>query len=214
MAMHLERALNALEQERQRVAKDLHDDVTPMLAIHKLQLEKLHTKTHILAELMQMVNNVEVMYHELRRIASGITTPTFKGNNLFELLRYNIGRYQQDLPFSITLKLPKQPADISPFYELNIYRIINELILNTTKYAKASELIIVATHNKKMLRFEITDNGCGCDFNVLIHRKEGLGLRNIISRIEAMNGSYTLRTAPGKGFAFSFTVPMRTTVTN
>ncbi len=88
--------------------------------------------------------------------------------------------------------------------KLNIYRIVQEQITNILKYAAASQATILINENKETVSVSIIDNGKG--FDPLIKRK-GIGLSNIINRIESYNGEVIIESSPGKGCKLEIRIP-------
>jgi signal transduction histidine kinase len=92
--------------------------------------------------------------------------------------------------------------------EVNIYRIIQEILHNTIKHAQASLLIIKIVAEGDRLLLMTADNGQGFDYFSKVKDNPGLGLRNLQSRTEVMGGEFTCQSEPGKGTSFTIEIPL------
>jgi signal transduction histidine kinase len=88
-------------------------------------------------------------------------------------------------------------------FEINLYRIVIELINNTLKHAKANEINIIFEENNNRFYLTYKDNGKGFDFDKKRLSKKGLGLQNILNRMHSMNGTHSVISGEGKGMIFS-----------
>ncbi len=89
---------------------------------------------------------------------------------------------------------------------LGIYRILQEHFNNVIKHADASEMLVELNNDTKMLRLLISDNGKGFDTD---SKKTGIGLMNIRTRAETLNGSFNLKSTPGNGCRLEVILPLR-----
>jgi two-component system NarL family sensor kinase len=92
--------------------------------------------------------------------------------------------------------------------EINIYRIVQEIVHNTVKHANASLLVIRITQENNLFILSTTDNGTGFDYFARSKDNTGLGLRNLQSRAEIMGGEITCMTEPGKGTNYTLEIPV------
>jgi len=92
--------------------------------------------------------------------------------------------------------------------EINTYRIVQEIVHNTVKHAKASLLVIRINQENGLFILSTTDNGTGFDYFARSKDNTGLGLRNLQSRAEIMGGEITCMTEPGKGTSYTLEIPV------
>jgi len=97
-------------------------------------------------------------------------------------------------------------SDIDEDLKLNIYRIIQEQMTNIVKHAEASHVTISLEADSDMVTLVITDDGKGFDLSTT---KAGIGISNIMNRVESFNGKINIETLPGKGCVMKIEYPLR-----
>ncbi|MNE48662.1 Sensor protein VraS [compost metagenome] len=102
------------------------------------------------------------------------------------------------------------PEETNPIVSLATYRIIQELLNNTLKYAKASSIAIVCNSYESHLHLQYTDNGVGVDLSDK-KIKRGIGIKNIESRVLALDGNVHFISSPDKGFNCALSLPFNQT---
>jgi signal transduction histidine kinase len=200
--------IDTLENERRRIASDLHDELGPLLSAVKLQINNLETTD---PGDLQLVNkssqHIDSIIKKLREISNDLMPNTLLRKGLKKAIEEFINNSQE------TYKLPvkficEQEMQLDQNKEINLYRIVQEILHNTLKHAKASMLIIKISVQDSRLFLMTADNGVGFDYFLKIHDNMGLGLRNLQSRTEVMGGEFTCTSAPGKGTAYTIEIPV------
>lgn len=192
--------LDGEERERVRVARDLHDGLGGMLAGVKLNLSgwaNEHAEAPQDKDLGKVIDQLDNSVSELRRIARNMIPETLLKFGLDQALKDLVSFYMQE-----NLTIDFQPfnigTNITLSIQLNIYRIVQELLSNTVKHANATQVVLQCSQNEKNFLITFEDNGRGFDPN-LLNSAKGIGLNNLRSRVEFMNGKIELITAPGEG---------------
>jgi PAS domain S-box-containing protein len=196
------------EAERSRVARELHDGVSPVLAATRLYAQSFATGRD---------KNLEplILQKLEETIDEAIQSITEISNNLSPHILQNFGlvigidnfikklKNSRNIDFSFSSTIPERlPLNI----ETTLYRITVELITNTIKYAKASEVTIVINH-KNGIDFTYTDNGCGFNTEVIEKHNKGMGFYNIMSRIKTLNGTVSIKSEIGMGMTMQISIP-------
>ena len=206
--------LNAMidgqEEERKRIAKDLHDGLGGLLASVKLQLTSIQREIGKLEQvnLYEQANQmVDVACEEVRRIAHNMMPDALTNLGLIASLR-DIAE-QTTLSGGPSVKVISINADerLDEKKEIMLYRIVQELLANALKYAKAHKIIIQFSRDSDMLSLTFEDDGIGFDLENAL-TKGGLGLRSIESRVRFLSGRMQIRTAPGEGCSTEIEIPM------
>ena len=200
--------IDTLENERKRIAADLHDELGPLLSAVKLQINNLETTDpgdlHIVSKSSQYIDS---MITKLREISNDLMPNTLlrKGlkNAIIEFVDNNQEAYKLPMKF-----ICEQDLQLSQDKEINLYRIVQEITHNTVKHAKASMLIIKISIQDNRLFLMTADNGQGFDYFSKIRDNSGLGLRNLQSRTEVMGGEFTCVSTPEKGTAYTIEIPV------
>lgn len=208
----LEAGILTLENERKRIASDLHDDIGPILSSIKLLIGCLiHINEHdklVVSDLHQLIDDV---IDKVRTTSNNLLPTILERKNLFSA----IARLAAVLNSSGTLRIQTdffyENELISKEKEIHIFRIVQEVIHNAIKHSKATELLIRMEENEKELIITTTDNGIGFNYNDMQLEDLGVGIPNIISRVELLRGDFFVDTQPGKGVRYEFVIPIKET---
>ncbi len=191
----IEAAIRSEETERHRIAETLHDEVGAILSSAKLHLlgikqnaldekdKKLHEKG------AGLLNDV---IKRVRGISHSLHSNILKEFGFNEAIRHFLDQVTGGTVISTETHLDEQYKGSRPELDISLYRIIQELINNTLKYAGATKLEISSTLVKQELIVNLIHNGNGLsqeDFETFTFRKDGLGLKNIRNRILLLKGT-------------------------
>ena len=198
--------LNAQEDERKRMSQDIHDSLGGLLTTAKLYVselisEKLSSENK--EENIQKLNELLTLAKTEARNASNALMPEdLKKYGLSGAINIIPSRFEaSDLSFEIENQCPET---ISEKAQIHLYRIVNEIVNNTVKYAKASKVYIDIFEKSGMLILHIKDNGIGFYYESVFESSKGNGLKNIITRSKLLNGKHTFNIAPEKGADYIF----------
>jgi len=181
--------LQTLENERERLAKDLHDDLGGLLALIKMQLSQLAYKdTPYRSDLSETYMLVSKACNDLRAISHDLILEGQETRDICSMIN-EIIRYHErssDLHFHTYYKnIPT--LDLNT--KITLFRLLKELIQNVTKHAKATECNIQMIYDRKVLRIMVEDNGVGFNYNKGTSvQDEGIGLANVQSRVDFLKG--------------------------
>lgn len=194
----------ALERERNRISKELHDRVGTNLTAIKLIVSQL-LKTYGEPVAHEVEEQFQIALNEIKEIIYGLTPPSLERYGLFTGLRNYIGKLNKSIPITISLKMFGK--DINN-HDLNIiiFRIIQELLTNSIKHSFAKNITIHINSFDDILNIVYEDDGVGFSYDPL---QSGLGLDNIESRIQSVKGS--LKFDSGK-FGISYTIDIPITL--
>ncbi|HXC06163.1 MAG TPA: PAS domain S-box protein, partial [Bacteroidia bacterium] len=198
--------ITAQEKERTKIGQELHDNVNQILATSRIYLttalaSRLTGKESMIHEAIGLLDSA---IEELRLLARNEITPQGKLSlkDLIQPLVDNMnGKSAIKTRFDYRVTVPFIDVDL----KLNIYRIIQEQITNILKHAHASSVKIRLDSNDGFINLNVVDNGRG--FEPSDNRK-GIGITNMINRIESFNGDYSLNSSPGKGCTLSVRFPV------
>jgi signal transduction histidine kinase len=213
-ALLAEKMLNHISTERSRIAADMHDDMGAGLS-----------RMRYLSSAMKSEIKDEAMKKELDKLISGSDELVDKMNEIIwtlnsadesleealyyirsqcsEMLDHADIRFEYNLPDSIPYRM------ISSEEKRNIYLVVKEAVHNAIKHAGANLITITCMISDK-LELTVEDNGKG--FDSAVARTNGNGLYNYKKRIEKLNGTCQLITAPGKGTKIIFSIPLQPVV--
>ncbi len=199
--------IKAQENERNRWAQELHDNVSQLLTVVNLYLSNtqvsLEKNVAMISQAKQIITEAQ---QEIRMLSATIKPPQFALMTLqqsVEKLIADIIRVK-----NITIHLASNDFhenDLKDEQMLMIYRIVQEQLNNILKYAEASQIDITLKTKNDHVYIVIHDNGKGFDKKQV---KGGLGFRNIQSRLQLYNGHMDVTTSPGKGCTLAVSFPV------
>lgn len=205
--LELEITLKTQEAERQRFAIELHDGIGANLATLKLYLSAFENPKIPLKELSQRASLLlDTSVAELRQLIYNLSPRTLTQLGLVEAIRKITADIELSHPeLRITFEHDELTESMEEIKRINLYRIIQELLQNTLKHARATHISIELRQLNHQFHLHYYENGRG--FNPL-RSAYGNGLTNIDSRVTLLNGRLHIDSAPGKGTKISVEIPI------
>jgi signal transduction histidine kinase len=198
------------ETERERISKDLHDSLGGLLSSIKLQFDSLKSKlksTSYYEEYDRATELLDSAIGEVRSISANLQPASLKALGLVPAIRDMINKYRSENAPEIIFQHYDVPVQIDNLTALTIYRIIQELLNNTIKHAKANEVLIQINGDRGNLLLQYEDDGVGFDKSQI--EANGMGLNNINSRIDFIKADVLFDTAPGEGVSVMIKIPLK-----
>ena len=194
--------LKGQEEERGRMARDLHDGLGGLLSGVKFSMNRMKDNLIVTPENMAVFERsldlIDTSIAELRRIAHNMMPEGLVSYGLDEALK----QYCSSINTNGMLRVNYQSVGLSgrlpDEVEITTYRIIQELLNNTLKHAAATEAMVQVIRGEGRLNIVVEDNGRGFDLKSL-DEKKGAGWVNIRARVDYLKGQMELNSAPGKG---------------
>ena len=206
-AMLSRKVLVAQEEERARVARELHDELGQVLTAIRLELgwfkKRVDTDKQVDMDILQeAVKLVERATDESRRLVRGLRPPLLDDLGLEPALRLLVDEFKDhsqvrcDLDFDVDDRL-RVPHEIA----LCTYRILQESLTNVSRHAKATRVDVSLRVSSGKLGLDVVDDGRGFDPD----RRHGCGIEGMTERANLVNGSIRIQSTPGAGTRVSFT---------
>lgn len=210
--------LKAHEEERKRIAREIHDGPAQSAACLALKLElckkQLQNNAYdvLSPELDKLGDDVRSTVREIRSIIYDLK-PSYLDEGLFIALKNHTETYIENTGLDIVYQTTGDDSCLQYYLVSTIFRIVQEALTNISKHAKASKVFIGLNICEDMLRLEIKDNGHGFDTAILqqVHHDEmngGFGIEGMMERVELINGSIDIYSTIGKGTIIEITVPI------
>lgn len=204
--------IEAEEKERRRIAQDLHDGVGQILSAAKLNLSGLEDKlklespeeNSLLKNALELVND---SVKEVRAVSHNMMPNTLIKLGLASALREFITKIGSVPNLKIDLQIVGLDERLEGTIETVLYRVIQEVVSNIIKHANADHISMQLIKHDDELTIMIEDNGKGFD-KKRINEFEGIGLKNIISRVEFLNGHVEFDSTIGQGTTVVIEVPI------
>ena len=181
-------------QERERIAKDLHDGIGGRITGIKISLEHLAQKTNN-KELGGAVHQLEACLSDIRHTARNLTPETLKKFGLEEALK-DFCQSLNSEKLKVSCYVNQLNANTAPKTQIQIFRIVQEAVSNAVKHSNASAVLVQCTAENGLLLVEVEDDGKGFLVNAV---NRNLGLNNIEKRTKLLNGKLEIDSEPGAG---------------
>jgi signal transduction histidine kinase len=202
--------LRAEEKTRSTFSKELHDGLGPLLSSAKISLSAIK-REELDTERREIFDNtlyvVEEALRSLREISNNLSPHVLSDFGLARGIQNFIDRSQSlhnvKISYATNLRGERYDSDI----EVIMYRVVCELITNSLKHSGCSEIRLSLTSGGDMLELQYTDNGRG--FNPQSMMDCGMGLSNINSRVNSLNGEFEVTSTKGRGMRASVKVNVR-----
>jgi signal transduction histidine kinase len=193
------------ENERSRIASELHDGIGGSLSAIKLKLSKIAEEDEN-EKIEKVIKNVDVLYHDVRSISHNLITPQLKNSIFIEVINNLVNDIKEATSLEITLEYLEEDKInlLSEEIQVTVYRIIQELLKNSIAHSNGTKIEINVTKFEHELNLVIEDNGAGFDTS---KKKLGIGLRNLEARTKALGGKLIIDSVIGRGSAFNITIP-------
>lgn len=204
--------IHAQENERKKIARDLHDNIGSNLTAIKFGLEnvlRLYGSPDAENDPLQdMVSLLKRSISELRNIYSEIRPAMLDDLGLIKTLQWycrRIGMLSPEIQIDlrVAVKEPEMPDEL----KIVVFRILQEALSNTTKYARADRVAVGLEKRNGQLVFEVRDNGIGFDLETAMEEADcdncGMGLENMRERAEFFGGMFQVNSREGEGTTIS-----------
>jgi two-component system sensor histidine kinase UhpB len=194
--------LTAQEEERKRIARELHDDTAQALTsilVRLRLLERSLEDERLRGGLAELRDLTGATLEGVRRMAIDLRPPMLDDLGLEAALQSHVQDFSQRWPIRATFtssRLGRLPAGV----ELVLYRIVQEALSNVAKHANASQVLVRLSRRGRSLRLLVEDDGCGFDVEATRHSREsGLGLFGMEERLALVSGTLRVESVVGGG---------------
>ncbi|MGZ5255060.1 MAG: PAS domain-containing sensor histidine kinase [Flavisolibacter sp.] len=200
-------AIKGQESERSKVSRELHDNINQVLTTVKLYVELcIDQKVDTVPTLQKCSELLTGTINEIRYLSKQLSPPSLGSINFRETFSELI-----EASASSTLLDARIEFDSLSFQEMEtelhlaLYRVAQEQLTNISRYAKANSVSVYLKQDKSILQFTISDDGQGFDPT---QKRKGIGITNMQSRVETLNGQFRIISSPGKGTRLEVEIPV------
>lgn len=193
--MLLQASIQFQEEERQRIAADLHDDAGPLLATARLYLNEnmIHQEPAVqLQSIFSAKQIIDDSIQLIRNISHSLMPPTLKNFGLEAAIKDLFEKINGSGAINASARFHDNRQRLSDEKELLVFRILQELVTNIIKHSSAGFIHLTQNAQGELVYFRIHHDGKGIlqhDFDKMEHGSSGLGLKNIQSRIRVLKGN-------------------------
>ena len=199
------RLINAQEEERSRIARDLHDDLSQQLAGVSMMLSDIDSEPGASAAVQTLQDRVSALARNVRSLSHELHPSVLEHAGLVMTLRRHCAelahRHRLEITFSAEDNLDALGADAA----LCLFRVAQEALTNVVRHADAHTIGVQLTSTPDAVEMRVADDGVG--FVVSERTRSGLGLRSIDERVRLANGHVTVESQPGQGTTLTVRIP-------
>ncbi len=200
--------IEAQDQERHRIARELHDDLGQELALVKVMLDRLtgESDAPLKSTLAGLSSRVSAISDTTREISHDLFPRQLEYLGLQQAVRKLCDEVQRGKEISVHLTIGNLPDQLQPSTSLSLYRIAQETLHNIITHSQAKNVQVELASDNGRILFRITDDGVGFDIS---HEGAGLGLASMRERVRAVGGSIDISSAQRAGTQIEVRVPFR-----
>jgi signal transduction histidine kinase len=198
------------EQERSRLAKEIHDGIGPMMSTIRFQVDalaKISSNEVVKRKLALITSMITDAAKDIRQISHDLMPSSLNDFGLVTAIENLVNNLNEKEGQGLTVYYSHKlnGRELNKDLELNLFRVVQELVNNALKHSKCSEIDIQLRNFNEKIQLTIEDNGIGAD---LKRSNSGMGISNIKTRVKTLHGTYDIETSPGKGFLSQIIIPI------
>jgi two-component system, NarL family, sensor histidine kinase UhpB len=207
--------IQAQEQERQRIARELHDETSQVLTSLLISLTLLEKSVET-REARERIADTRALAHStlraIRNLSIDLRPSALDDLGLLPALRWYVKEYEKKCSIRVEFQATGFKERLPAEMETALYRIVQECLTNTAKHANANRVTITLKEETDRVYARITDDGEGFDYEALLKtpgQERGLGLAGMNERAVLLDGILNIHSAPGQGTIIEVSIPLR-----
>lgn len=197
-----ERVVTAQEQERQRISREMHDDLGQALTTHMLALRNLQSDLTLPTE--AMAERLQVLYEQafeifgkVRNLAHNLRPPVLDALGLKVAMQTYCTEFSRRTRLPVIFEVDEDLPILPDIYNVTLYRVLQEALTNIVKHAQASQVWVDLTVEDKTVTLTVQDNGHG--FVEGNTQSDGIGLTGLRERMLLAGGRFNISSSPVRG---------------
>lgn len=210
-----QRVVSAQEEERKRIAQELHDEIGQILTVMKLNMEMSRREipseyTRVIDRIKDSEDLVRETLNEVRNLTANLRPTELDDFGLIPTLNSYVENFYRRTNIQVVLKAENYRGMIPADVEMVLYRITQEALTNVAKHAKAAHVSIILEKKNNYALLTVKDDGIGFDAEGVMKQqkaRKGFGLFNIKERVKLLNGSFSITSKPKKGTRLQVRIP-------
>ncbi|HXM46083.1 MAG TPA: histidine kinase [Bryobacteraceae bacterium] len=207
LAAHL---LRAEEEERRRIARELHDEAGQSMLFLRLHLEMLEKSAppEMQAKLAEARGVTERIIAEIRRIIAALHPTAVEELGLNAAIRHLSARFRKLYPIKLRIRLSPCSAGLASETATAIYRVVQECYQNIGKHSRASGVNLLLTSTDTLVELNVKDDGVGFEVDSAVAQPNSFGLKGMRERVALLGGHLEIRSSPGHGATIAMRLPI------
>ena len=207
LAGHL---LQAEEEERRRISRELHDEAGQSMLFLRLHLEILEKAAppDLRPKLSEARIVTEKIIAEMRRIIAALNPSAVEQLGLPAAIRHLSDRFRKLYPIKVSVRLTPYTTRLPRETETTIYRLVQECYQNIAKHSAASHVNLLLRSTDTLLELSVEDDGVGFDVERAVAQPKSFGLKGMRERVALLGGQLEIRSSPAHGATVSLRLPI------
>jgi PAS domain S-box-containing protein len=206
------RLIEAQEQERTRIARELHDDMGQRLALLAVELEELHQNPPILSEIRKRVaglhKQVAEITTDIQSLSHELHSSKLEYLGIAAAIRGFCKEFSEQQDVEIDLRSHDLPSSVSPDISLCLFRVLQEALHNSAKHSGVRRVEARLWGAPDEIHLTVSDSGAGFDSEAA-KESRGLGLISMKERLKLLKGTFSVESQPKRGTTIHACVPLR-----
>jgi len=202
----------AQEEERKRVARELHDQTTQSLTALLIRLRlagRIRDQETLEQELTELRDLTAGTLEEVHQLALGLRPTDLDDLGLVAALERQVSEYQERFPAQFCFQATGFHHRLLPPEEVALYRVVQEALTNAVRHAKAQHVQVLLERQPRMVRASVHDDGQGFDVDAVQGMQgQGIGLLGMEERVGLLGGTLQIHSALGQGTTVTATIPL------
>jgi signal transduction histidine kinase len=206
------RLISIREEERARIAREIHDELGQFLTGLKMDVTWLRKRLRkdqapLLDKTEAMRRLIDSTIKVVRRIATGMRPEILDDMGLVAAIGWQAKEFQKRMGIRCRVELPAAHPDLGSALSTAVFRIFQEILTNIARHAKASSVGVQLQISAQRLTLEVVDDGSGIAEGA-VHARESLGLLGMQERAQLFGGEVSIRGSPGRGTTVALSIPL------
>lgn len=206
----LQSQIEVQEQTMQTIGADLHDNIGQLLSLTSLTLNSIEIENRLKSQqkIEAAIDLTLRSIKEMRLLGKLLQGDQLIGQGLSAAIRHQVNWLERSGQYELSyVQDGEMPAVNNPNIDLILFRLVQEVLNNIIKHARATRIAIKLEYLEKAILLQIEDNGIGFKPDELAADKKGMGLQNINKRAAIVGGEVTITSTPGEGTAILIFIP-------
>ena len=208
----LHRIITAQEEERARIARELHDETSQLLTAFSLNLATLQKHLSPQADSLELIHHLQQIYlqitQSIRQIVHDLRPAQLDHLGLVPALKHLVDDSKHDLGLEVTFEVHGERRRLDNLIEMVLYRVVQEALTNVSRHAHTDRAWLRLEYQPERVYLQIRDAGIGFEPLQRPGDGHGWGIVGMRERVEAVGGTFYLQTAPGKGTFIEIAIPL------
>ncbi len=205
------RLIEAQEQERTRIARDLHDDINQRLALLAIELERLKidipdSNVEVLSRMDELRKHTSEIATDIQALSHELHSPRLEYLGIVAAMRGFCQEFGEKQKLEIDFRSHDLPSPVPPDTSLCLFRVLQEALHNAAKHSGSARFAVRFWGTPGEIHLTISDSGVGFDLDAAL-KGRGLGLISMHERVRLVNGTISIASKPMSGTEISVRVP-------